>query len=354
MIVDKKYYSVENYTYIQKIFFFLICLMEIVLIFLFHYFYYSKNIEFTNNKILLIRSFIFIFTGLYLLIEIIVFRYLKNKKIDPYKYIRYPELTGIYSLFFGLGYLLTNIVSILFIPFWFIYFKYNEKIQEKKYGDEYISYRDKTGMCIPNNKYFYLFLALYFFIPARYFYLEIFNFNFGTFLCLLPLLFIFLFFWKNSKNEPVNKSTIISVSSLFVVIVLLFFNDYDNVNKARENINYANYYNCIIAQQITNSSEKMIMTNLFAIDPYKIDYNFIKNNTDELNLYTETVIKMESVNNLLKVVLQANNLKQIEYINKNIISTSGDIKRSICEKFYDQEYTSDQLRDVFNKIILNN
>ncbi|MCK4287976.1 MAG: isoprenylcysteine carboxylmethyltransferase family protein [Bacteroidales bacterium] len=71
----------------------------------------------------------------------------------PFKYIRHPIYTSIYILSIGLGLIfftwLWFIVMIIFIPFWYLECREEEKEMIKLYGKKYIEYQKKTGMFFP-------------------------------------------------------------------------------------------------------------------------------------------------------------------------------------------------------------
>ena len=71
----------------------------------------------------------------------------------PFKYIRHPIYTSIYILSIGLGLIffawLWFIVMIVFIPFWYIECREEEKEMIKLHGEKYIEYQKKTGMFFP-------------------------------------------------------------------------------------------------------------------------------------------------------------------------------------------------------------
>lgn len=76
----------------------------------------------------------------------------------PYRYIRNPMLTGLFTLFFGLGILmqsisLTAIYTPLFILFNVLELKLIEESElEKRFGAPYIEYKKKVPMFIPRFK----------------------------------------------------------------------------------------------------------------------------------------------------------------------------------------------------------
>jgi len=71
----------------------------------------------------------------------------------PFKYIRHPIYTSMYILSIGLGLIffawLWFIVMIIFIPFWYLECRQEEKEMIKLYGQKYIDYQKKTGMFLP-------------------------------------------------------------------------------------------------------------------------------------------------------------------------------------------------------------
>jgi protein-S-isoprenylcysteine O-methyltransferase Ste14 len=78
--------------------------------------------------------------------------YSKNKtgfNHGPYKYLRSPTHFGLFMMTFGLALIINSPFSVLFIVIAhlvtkFIFLKKEEDLLEKKYGEEYSSYKRKT------------------------------------------------------------------------------------------------------------------------------------------------------------------------------------------------------------------
>jgi protein-S-isoprenylcysteine O-methyltransferase Ste14 len=74
----------------------------------------------------------------------------------PYAYSRNPMLLGIFIIMFGLGELLGSVsLTFIFTPLfvlvnWWELEQIEEPELEKRLGDEYIAYREKTPMFIPD------------------------------------------------------------------------------------------------------------------------------------------------------------------------------------------------------------
>ncbi len=73
-----------------------------------------------------------------------------------FKYIRHPIYASIYILSIGLGLIFFSwfwfIVMIVFLPFWYLECKEEEKEMIKFYGQKYIEYRKRTGMFLPGGR----------------------------------------------------------------------------------------------------------------------------------------------------------------------------------------------------------
>ena len=76
----------------------------------------------------------------------------------PYRYIRNPMLTGLFSLFFGLGILIQSIsLSAIYTPLFILFnvleLKLIEESElEKRFGTQYLEYKKNVPMFIPRFK----------------------------------------------------------------------------------------------------------------------------------------------------------------------------------------------------------
>ena len=118
----------------------------------------NRNSLFTDNPYLLAFGGVFVLAGISLLIA--ASRHLnkavKAEKIattGPFKYVRHPIYLGAYVICFGLGLVFFAwawfAVMILFFPFWYLEGKTEEEEMQKRFGQEYISYQEGTGMFFP-------------------------------------------------------------------------------------------------------------------------------------------------------------------------------------------------------------
>lgn len=67
----------------------------------------------------------------------------------PYKYIRHPTYLGLFIMTLGLGLTTNSFSSVVFAVIAYLiikifFFKKEEKLLEKKYGEEYIEYKKKV------------------------------------------------------------------------------------------------------------------------------------------------------------------------------------------------------------------
>jgi len=113
---------------------------------------------FTDNTIMIILGAIFSFAGVMLLVWATV--WLKRTACSkgftesgPFKYVRHPIYTGIYVFCSGLGLIffawLWFIVMIIFMPFWYLESRDEEKQMAELHGRKYAAYRARTGMFLP-------------------------------------------------------------------------------------------------------------------------------------------------------------------------------------------------------------
>ncbi len=118
----------------------------------------NRSTLFTDNFYLLFLGILFFTGGILLLItaSLNLRKSVNTKEIvisGPFKYIRHPIYTSIYILSIGLGLIffawLWFIIMIVFIPFWYIECREEEKEMIKLYGKKYIEYQRKTGMFLP-------------------------------------------------------------------------------------------------------------------------------------------------------------------------------------------------------------
>jgi len=118
----------------------------------------NRNTIFTDNFYLLFLGILFLTGGILLLIKASLHLRKAINAEDivisgPFKYIRHPIYTSMYIFSIGLGLIffawLWFIVMIIFIPFWYLECREEEKEMIKLYGQKYIDYRKKTGMFLP-------------------------------------------------------------------------------------------------------------------------------------------------------------------------------------------------------------
>ncbi len=122
--------------------------------------------QFTSErKTLFTDNLYLLFFGILLLVGGILFwissslhlrKAAKSKEIaisGPFKYVRHPIYVGIYILSIGLGIIFFAwfwfIVMLIFIPFWYMESKGEEKEMIKLYGQKYTNYQKRTGMFLP-------------------------------------------------------------------------------------------------------------------------------------------------------------------------------------------------------------
>ncbi len=70
----------------------------------------------------------------------------------PYRYVRHPSYLAYFLMFFGLFFMLLNLLALLpliAIPGYLKIVEYEEKLLIKRFGKEYIEYQRKTGKFIP-------------------------------------------------------------------------------------------------------------------------------------------------------------------------------------------------------------
>lgn len=146
------------------LFFSLIIGLVLLSLFLDKAFEYNDYISFPLD---LIFGFVFLFPGIILMGSCVVY-FFKNKGTPvplnpppvlindgPYAYSRNPMLTGLFIILFGIGFIcnsitLTFILTPIFILFNIIELKNIEEPElEKRLGEEYVGYRNKTPMFIP-------------------------------------------------------------------------------------------------------------------------------------------------------------------------------------------------------------
>src|SRR4030042_7161166 len=118
----------------------------------------NRNTFFTDNVYLLSVGVIVIFCSILIFItaSLQLQKAVNQRKIafrGPYIYIRHPIYTSIYILTFGLGFIffawLWFVVMIAFIPLWYLESKKEEEEMIKLHNQEYIDYRQRTGMFLP-------------------------------------------------------------------------------------------------------------------------------------------------------------------------------------------------------------
>ena len=115
---------------------------------------------FTQNPFLLALGVMFVLAGVLLWISASrqLGRAQRAKEIatdGPFKYVRHPIYLSVYILSIGLGLMfftwLWFVVLAAFFPLWYLECRKEEKEMIEGYGDEYIDYRQKTGMLLPKS-----------------------------------------------------------------------------------------------------------------------------------------------------------------------------------------------------------
>ncbi len=118
----------------------------------------GRNTFFTDNTYLFSMGIAFFVAGniIWIIASYNLKKAVSENKIatgGPYKYIRHPIYTSIYILSVGLGFIffawLWFVVMIVFIPFWYLECRKEEKEMIELLGEEYINYRKNTGMFFP-------------------------------------------------------------------------------------------------------------------------------------------------------------------------------------------------------------
>lgn len=118
----------------------------------------NRTTFFSENYYLIISGIIIILVGIVLIIlaSIHLHKATDTGQIaisGPYKYIRHPIYTSMYILILGLGLVffswLWYIVMIVFMPFWYIECREEEKEMLKIYGQEYSDYQNRTKIFVP-------------------------------------------------------------------------------------------------------------------------------------------------------------------------------------------------------------
>jgi protein-S-isoprenylcysteine O-methyltransferase Ste14 len=73
----------------------------------------------------------------------------------PYHYVRHPSYLAYFLLFFGLFFLLLNLVALIplvAIPGYVRITKYEEQLLVERFGSEYVEYQERTGRFLPKTK----------------------------------------------------------------------------------------------------------------------------------------------------------------------------------------------------------
>jgi protein-S-isoprenylcysteine O-methyltransferase Ste14 len=74
----------------------------------------------------------------------------------PYRYVRHPSYLAYFLLFFGLFFLLLNLVALIplvAIPGYVRITTYEEQLLVARFGSEYVKYQERTGRFLPKMKY---------------------------------------------------------------------------------------------------------------------------------------------------------------------------------------------------------
>ena len=133
----------------------IIWIIQGLVLFLIHK-YINYQPKLTGNLLWLIIGWLMIVIGLIFMIWIS--RFLTTKLISarklvtngPYQYARHPMYVAIYIILIGVGILFFSIhwfiILLIFIPFWCVECKIEEKQLIKLYGQEYLNYKKKVGM----------------------------------------------------------------------------------------------------------------------------------------------------------------------------------------------------------------
>ena len=118
----------------------------------------QRSSFFTPSPVLLALGVIFVLAGVLLWIG--ASRQLRSAELakeiandGPFKYVRHPIYLSMYILCIGLGLMfftwLWFVVLAVFFPLWYLECKKEEQEMIERYGDEYIDYRQETGMLLP-------------------------------------------------------------------------------------------------------------------------------------------------------------------------------------------------------------
>lgn len=73
----------------------------------------------------------------------------------PFRYVRHPSYLGYFLMFFGLFFLLLNLVALvplLAIPGYIRLTTYEEQLLIARFGNEYVEYQKTTGRFVPKMK----------------------------------------------------------------------------------------------------------------------------------------------------------------------------------------------------------
>ena len=136
----------------------------------FLYQYLSEPTIYDDHIVLKIIGYCFMLIGLILFLSSIFMFRIKGKGtlapwsptsklvIDgPYKYVRNPMIIGVISILTGEAFLLNTISILIWAMLFFIintvYFEFMEEPRlERKFGDDYVSYKNNVNRWIPKMK----------------------------------------------------------------------------------------------------------------------------------------------------------------------------------------------------------
>jgi protein-S-isoprenylcysteine O-methyltransferase Ste14 len=73
----------------------------------------------------------------------------------PYRYVRHPSYLGYFLMFFGLFFLWPNFFTLfplVAVPGYYCVTLDEERLLERRFGDEYLEYQKRTGRFIPRHR----------------------------------------------------------------------------------------------------------------------------------------------------------------------------------------------------------
>jgi len=118
----------------------------------------DRSTWFTDNTIMIILGVMLVFAGVLLSAWATLWlrRTASSEGLTasgPFKYVRHPVYTSINILCLGLGLMffawLWFVVMIIFVPFWYLEGREEEKQMAEVHGQKYAGYKARTGMFLP-------------------------------------------------------------------------------------------------------------------------------------------------------------------------------------------------------------